>query len=90
LEYGKFLQSIVTEGLPNSYNIVKLTGFTVKYPFIYADLQVLVDYVMQPEPHGISLSQNDVQLQVYSLIDQNIRSVNVHLGGKSLGMVVRL
>lgn len=30
-----------------------------------------------------------MQLQVYSLVDQTIRSVNVHLEGRSLGMVVR-
>lgn len=48
-----------------------------------------MDYVLQPEPHNISLVQENVQLQVYSLAEQSIRSVNVPLDGKSLGLVVR-
>ena len=49
-----------------------------------------MDYVVQPEIHAISLSQETVQLQVYSLIDQKIRSVNVKLNGKALGLTVRI
>lgn len=49
-----------------------------------------MDYIIQPEIHSINLSQETVQFQVYSSIDQKVRSVNVNLNGKSLGLTVRI